>query len=215
MKLLKELQQEKNNLFQFYIIIGDGEKNREIIKSFLENDLELNLKNNFFLKIGDDLKIDEARNIKRENSYSNDLGKQYKKIYFLDYKKINLESQNALLKTFEEVGENSHFFLFVPSKELIIDTIKSRGRVIQGEKEINLQWVKDFKEMNFSQREKFIEKIDKNNISLFINSLETLILENRKNIDIEFYKKFLDLKQHIFNKGVSLKNLLIWIAINF
>jgi DNA polymerase III delta prime subunit len=139
MKLLKELQQEKNNLFQFYIIIGDGEKNRQLIKTFLEEELHLNLKDNFFLRIGDDLKIDEARNIKKENYYANDLEKKYKKIYFLDYKKINLESQNALLKTFEDVGENSHFFLFVPNKELLLDTIKSRGRVIQGEKQIDIQ----------------------------------------------------------------------------
>jgi hypothetical protein len=63
--------------------------------------------------------------------------------------------------------------------------------------------------MNFSQREKFIEKIDKNNISLFMNSLEVLILENKQNIDIKFYKDFLELKQYIFDKGVSLKNILI------
>jgi DNA polymerase III gamma/tau subunit len=138
MKLLKELEQEKKNLFQFYIIIGDGEKNRKIIKTFLEDSLELDLKNNFFLKVGDELKIEEARNIKKENSYSNEAGNKYKKIYFLDYKKINLESQNALLKTFEEVGENSHFFLFVPSDEFILDTIKSRGRILQGEKQLDI-----------------------------------------------------------------------------
>jgi uncharacterized protein YqkB len=63
--------------------------------------------------------------------------------------------------------------------------------------------------MNFSQREKFIEKINKDNISLFMNSLENLILEDKKNIDINFYKNFLDLKQYIFDKGVSLKNILI------
>jgi hypothetical protein len=63
--------------------------------------------------------------------------------------------------------------------------------------------------MNFSQREKFIEKINKDNISLFMNSLENLILEDKKNIDINFYKDFLDLKQYIFDKGVSLKNILI------
>jgi DNA polymerase III delta prime subunit len=138
MELLKELKQESKNLFQFYIIVGDGEKNREVVKNFLEEELNLNLKNNFFLKIGDELKIDEARNIKKENSYSNDVGEKYKKIYFLDYKKINLESQNALLKTFEEVGENSHFFLFVPSDEFILETIKSRARILKGEKKIDL-----------------------------------------------------------------------------
>jgi hypothetical protein len=39
MNLLEELKLEKKNLFQFYIIIGDGKKNRKIVSDFLEKEI--------------------------------------------------------------------------------------------------------------------------------------------------------------------------------
>jgi len=131
MSLLKELKLEKKNLFQFYIIIGDGEKNKKIVSEFLESELNLNLKNNFYLRKGDDFLIDLAREVKRENLIS---AGNYKKIIFLDFKKINIDVQNSLLKTFEDTSKNTHIFLFVPSQEFLLDTIKSRGRIVEGEK---------------------------------------------------------------------------------
>ena len=210
MNLLEELRKEKKNLFQFYIVVGDGEKNREVVSNFLEKELSLKLKDNFYFKKGDDFLIDETRKIKKENSLSNGSGK---KIFFLDFQKISLESQNALLKTFEDVGENSHFFLFVPSSDFLLDTIKSRGRILEGEKVFNFDLAEKFFKADWSEREKIISKIDKSNISIFMDSLENLILRNKKT-DLEFYKKFLDLKKYIFDKGVSLKNILTWIGLN-
>jgi len=49
MNLLEELSQEKKNLFQFYIIIGDGEKNRKVVSDFLDLEMEINLKSNFHI----------------------------------------------------------------------------------------------------------------------------------------------------------------------
>ncbi len=210
MNLLEELRREKNNIFQFYIVVGDGEKNRKIISDFLEKELNLNLKDNFYFKKGDDFLIDEARKIKKENSLSNGSDK---KIFFLDFQKISLESQNALLKTFEDVGENSNFFLFVPSSDFLLDTIKSRGRILEGDKIFDFDLAEKFFNGSWVKREKIILKVDKSNISIFMDSLEDLILKNKK-IDLEFYKKFLELKKYIFDKGVSLKNILTWIGLN-
>jgi len=204
MNLLEELKQEKKNLFQFYIIVGDGGKNRKVVFDFLDMEMKINLKSNFHIWKGDDFLIDIARDVKRENLIS---AGGDKKIIFLDFKKINIDTQNSLLKTFEETAKNSHFFLFVPSQDFLLDTIKSRGRIIQGEKDLNFPLAKDFYEGDFLKREKIIGKIDKNNIAVFMDSLEGLILEN-ENLDKDFYERFLDLKKYIFDKGVSLKNIL-------
>ncbi len=208
MNLIDSLLVEKKNLFQFYIIFGDNEKNKKIVEDFLKDEFSLR-EENFFRHHSEELKIGEGRKIKRENSYTNNNEKKSKKIYFLDYQKISLESQNSLLKTFEEVGENSHFFLFVPSQNFILDTIKSRARIIQGEKKYDMHLAKEFIEASYLEREKIIEKkISRENISIFMDSLEKIILEN-KNVDLNFYKNFLDLKKYIFDKGIILKNVLI------
>lgn len=210
MNLLEELSQEKKNLFQFYIIIGDGEKNRKVVSDFLDLEMEINLKSNFHIWKGDDFLIDIARDVKRENLIS---AGEDKKIIFLDFKKINIDTQNSLLKTFEDAAKNSHIFLFVPSQDFLLDTIKSRGRIIQGERVLDFSLAKDFFEGDFIKREKIIGKIDKNNIAVFMDSLENLIVES-ENLDRGFYEKFLYLKKYIFDKGISLKNILTWIAIN-
>ena len=209
MNLLEELKLEKNNLFQFYIVVGDNQKNKKIVSDFLKKEVEE--KKIFFEMKGDDFLIDDARKVKKENSFL--VSKEERKIFFLDYKKINLDTQNALLKTFEEVTENSHIFLFIPSEKFLLDTIKSRGRIIFGEVELDLELADKFIQGSFLEREKIIAKIDRENISIFMNSLEKRILESSKK-NLEFYKKFLDLKEYIFDKGVSLKNILIWIALN-
>jgi len=97
--------------------------------------------------------------------------------------------------------------LFVPSQDFLLDTIKSRGRIIQGERVLDFSLAKDFFEGDFIKREKIIGKIDKNNIAVFMDSLENLIVEN-ENLDRGFYEKFLYLKKYIFDKGISLKNIL-------
>jgi hypothetical protein len=159
----------------------------------------------------DEFLIDETRELKKENSMTSG---ESKKIIFLDFKKINIDAQNALLKTFEETAKNSHIFLFLPSEKFLLETVKSRGRIIFGEKKYNLDLAKNFFEADFLEREKILEKVDKTNISVFMDSLEFLILENKEKIDLDFYKKFLELKIYIFDKGVGLKNILIWIAVN-
>ena len=208
MNLLKEIQSEKTNLFQFYIIIGDNTKNKKLIRQFLIDGFQ---KITFFEMKGDDFLIDKARELKKESSLS--ISKNENKIIFLDYKKINTDTQNALLKTFEEILPSSHIFLFIPNDYFLLPTIKSRGRILMGEPELDLSLVDIFIESNFLEREKLIQKIDKHNIATFFNSLEKRILE-QKDVDKEFYKKFLDLKKYIFDKGVSLKNILLWIALN-
>lgn len=216
MNLLEELKSEKKNLFQFYIIVGDAEKNKKIVSGFLEDEYKTNFNENFLSMRGVEkdnyiFKIEDARKLKKENSILG--GGESKKIIFLDYKKINTDTQNALLKTFEETGLNSHIFLFVPDQEFLLATIKSRARIISGEYNFEMKLAKDFFEGDFVKKEKIIKNFERSDISIFLNSLEKLILENEK-IDREFYKKFLELKKYIFDKGVSLKNILTWIGIN-
>ncbi|MDO8593909.1 MAG: hypothetical protein Q7R93_00120 [bacterium] len=49
-----------------------------------------------------------------------------KKIFIISARGITKEAQNALLKVFEEPPPDTHFFLVVPSVEILLPTLRSR-----------------------------------------------------------------------------------------
>ncbi|MBX4206515.1 hypothetical protein KW784_01890 [Candidatus Parcubacteria bacterium] len=57
-----------------------------------------------------------------------------RKVFFIAPETITLEAQNALLKTFEEPGEETYFFLVLRDAATVIPTLRSRMQttVLQG-----------------------------------------------------------------------------------
>lgn len=76
------------------------------------------------------LGIEEARAI-REEALREPLGAG-RKIFFILFWSATREAQNALLKTFEEPAPGRHFFLFVPSADILLPTLRSRLLIISG-----------------------------------------------------------------------------------
>jgi len=207
--LREELKKENKKLFSFYLISGDREENKKDILEFLEKDLDFKVKGNadFFIFEGEKFLIDKAREIKSINSKTITSGKN--RIFILSFDSVGTDTQNALLKVLEEPIVNTVFFFLVSNLNSILETIKSRARII----EINFSNINDttrkYLQSNFLDREKIIKELDNKNIDYFFNSLDLLLIENRKKIkDFSiFYKKFLSIKKYIGQKGVSIKHI--------
>lgn len=73
----------------------------------------------------DVLTIDDARRL-RERQADMAFGAAAKKIFIIETASITVEAQNALLKIFEEPTRDTHFFLMMPSRWLILPTVRSR-----------------------------------------------------------------------------------------
>jgi DNA polymerase-3 subunit delta' len=68
------------------------------------------------------LSIDEVREIIKESYESSDHGK----VIIIETKKLSSISQNGLLKVLEEPPKGVYFLIVVPSKSMILPTVRSR-----------------------------------------------------------------------------------------
>lgn len=88
---------------------------------------ELNLpKNQLRIFESEEFKIDNAKEVIDE-AY---IASAEEKFIALIGKNFNKEAQNALLKVLEEPPHNIHFLIFIPHKNALIPTIRSRMRLI-------------------------------------------------------------------------------------
>jgi len=91
----------------------------------------------------DDFKVEHAKAVIAEAYIS----EEHRKIIIIATKNFNVFSQNALLKIFEEPPRNIVFIIIVPTKSLLLPTIRSRLPILkkqeQREKqEIDFSFVK-------------------------------------------------------------------------
>lgn len=73
----------------------------------------------------EEINVSQVRNIIRQTNYTSSLSK-YKVIIIDSIDEINLNGQNALLKTLEEPNKNTFIFVICHNINKVIDTIKSR-----------------------------------------------------------------------------------------
>ena len=77
---------------------------------------------------------------------------------FIFTKEINVYAQNALLKLFEEPPHNVVFFLVLPEKISVLDTLKSRCHALYAEKSEDVtERVRRFRKMSEAKR---LEELD-------------------------------------------------------
>ncbi|MCK5589175.1 MAG: hypothetical protein KAI16_02595 [Candidatus Pacebacteria bacterium] len=216
MKKINELNLLKNDLSHFYIILGDEKKNKKDVLDFLKEKINFIYQKNsdFFDFSGSDLFIDQVRKIKSINSVSKKQENKYR-IFFLDYKKWSIESQNAFLKTLEEPLENTIFFLFITNSDILLDTIKSRAQILKGYIFLNQEDGENFLKLEYQERIKIIKKLESEQYLDFLDSIENALLENKKNIEniSEVFKKFLELKSQSKFKGSNVNYILEFLAL--
>ncbi len=161
MNILNHL--DKNNLHHAYLIEGAREEVVPEIFKFVESlGIKTSANPDFSYISMDSFKIDDARSLKSveyEKGFSVD-----KKIFIISANNFLLEAQNTLLKIFEEPIENTHFFLVVPNKNVLLKTLVSRFYLIRTKEEISAEDLK--------KAEKFIGMPLKNRLD-FVKELLT------------------------------------------
>ena len=227
MNFTKELKNEKEKLFHFYIISGDLKKNRESLESFLGEDLNFSFKNddNFFHYKTNRLSIGESRDIKKKNYIKNNQNEL--RVFLIETGAIDGEAQNALLKVFEEPQRGTVFFLLLPEVDNILNTIKSRARILRGFEGDSFVEGIEFLKSSFLEREKKIKKMKKRAEDSkelraaylnLIKEIDLAILENREvffkdNNFLKKYERFLRLKKEAGQRGSALNYIIIYLAI--
>lgn len=116
----------KENLHHAYLIEGDA---RALVEPLLEHlsktlGIPKNGNPNIHENIVETLDIGTAREIRREAGMTPFGGG--KSVFIIGARSMGVEAQNALLKTLEEPGEGSILFLIVPTRELLLPTVRSR-----------------------------------------------------------------------------------------
>lgn len=183
------------DLYQSYVIEGDPISTASELVHLLEFRGEIESQSpDVLCQMYESFTIDDSNKIKEWHSQ---LGiSNGKKICIIGTNFINREAEQSLLKTIEEPGERTHFFIIVPDSSLLVDTILSRTQLIKIESDDNLEIKKlviSFVKAEVKDRMDMIAVMIKENKSedssgqlrhfaiSFINELEKII-----------YKKFKD-----------------------
>jgi len=141
-------------------------------------------------------------------------------IICIAFNATNNESQNSLLKMLEEPRSNTYFFVIVPSKKIILDTVLSRAQIFEYKNEITISTrTQDFITKPCAQRldevKKIIddlknEKITKQSVIEFVEEIEKYAHEKKNMILV---KRISDIKEYLKDQGASVKQLLEYVAV--
>lgn len=141
----------------------------------------------FFHQKYDSFGIDDSRELIYKASQRPFLGEN--KVFIIEALSFTVESANALLKLTEEPFSGTYFFIIVPSKDIVIPTLRSRLIVVENkiqelepEKEKIKKTAEEFLVGMPMQRTGIVEKIskDKPKAIEFLNVLEIVLAKNLK-----------------------------------
>lgn len=190
----------------------------------------------FRLEHYETLGIDEARALKESSERSAVTGG--KKVFVVSANGITHHAQNALLKIFEEPPPATHFFLIVPSLELLLPTLRSRLSILrasdsrcENQMHAELPSAQEFLAkppstrivlvqamLKALEKEKEVKKdsteplLEKERIMQFLSALErTLVSDAQHNAGA--LSELLEVKKYARDRAPSLKLLLEHLAL--
>ncbi|HJN62624.1 MAG TPA: hypothetical protein QGH03_00085 [Candidatus Paceibacterota bacterium] len=146
-----------------------------------------------------------------------------RKIIVIGVKTITMEAQNSLLKTFEEPAPNTHFFLIIPSSEVLLPTLKSRlqiQKIIPKETKTSLgnKFLKGSKKEKLNIVREIVEEKDKGQAIKLLDEIEVLFykkinIKNLKPDEILFIETINKFRSYLNDRSPSLKMLLEHLAL--
>ena len=182
-------------------IFSLNEKNKyNINENIISNDnysynlVSKNTHPNFFLISSDDGKMNiQVSKIREMIDFSNksSFNGQCKIIIIDNIEHLNLSSVNSLLKIIEEPNSNIYFFLIHNSKEMILDTLRSRC-------------IKYSLFLKYNDRVKIISKLLNNDFYLNLND----DFKNYYNSPGDIIKLFDFFQNHEINENISIEEFL-------
>lgn len=195
------------------------------LKEFLKKEFHIDHLQNpdFYHEKFEVLGIDESRRIK-ENHLSKSFVEGNKRIFIIEADGMTHEAQNSLLKIFEEPHEDSHFFLIMPSPEVLLPTLKSRLLILENHQE-SKSFTEAEKFLKLSKKDKvaFVDEIAKQisdevatkaDAQEFLTSLELALYKNGIEKNSVALKAILKAKDYLNDRSPSVKQLLEYIALN-
>jgi hypothetical protein len=183
-----------DNLHHAYLIESAPLVGERFLSSLFE-ELEIVRENNpdFHEFSQESFSIDEAR-ILRARAQGKAFGER--KIFVIKTNRFTPEAQNALLKTLEEPFPNTHFFIILSARDLLLPTLLSRLQIIRPEEKFEIEGevggkeVENFLDLDPAGRIKWVKKFIDNEkpLSQFLDSL-LMYLKSEK-MDKEIKKVF-------------------------
>ncbi len=196
------------------------------LKDFLKEKFNISHTQNpdFFHEKYETLGIDESRKIK-ENHLSKSFIEGGKRIFIIECSGITHEAQNSLLKIFEEPNEDSHFFLIMPTIDVLLPTLRSRLSILNEPNETQdveiLKEVENFLKLSKKDKVAYVDNLVKRisddeatkmDALKFLSALETVLYRDKEK-NISGLKAILKAKNYLNDRSPSIKQLLEFVAL--
>ena len=233
------LPNSMGKLHHAYCLEGRREDVLNELREFLENVLKFKTKGNpdFYFGDFDTLGIDDGRLINEMQSRK--AVSMTRRIFIIAAHFITRETQNSLLKMFEEPAGDAVFFLIIPSASILLPTLRSRMMIVnlnrgaendeteKSEKTANLFNAKKFIKSGVGERLAMVKKISdkiadeeasRSIVADFLNSVEREILnesgtEELKRKNLFIFQEIDKCRNYAGDRSPSIKMLLEHIAL--
>ncbi len=182
-----------------YFLTGDTQQALDFLDKNL--DVEKQANPDYIFQKLETLSIDDSRNLKLIHS-KKPFGE--KRIVIVQTESLPIESQNALLKLFEEPEPNNHFFIIIEKPQLL-PTLKSRVQFVHFEKENDE--VGKFLKLGKKERLDYVKELSKTEGYSLAHGIGQ-VKKDKKTLEA-----VVKVKKYINDRGSSTKQLLEYLAI--
>ncbi|TAL49114.1 hypothetical protein EPN83_02420 [Patescibacteria group bacterium] len=163
--------------------------------------------------------IDDGRILKEIQYLKPAAGER--KFFVISFDFITSEAQNALLKVFEEPVGKTHFFLIIPTEEILLPTLRSRLSVIDMREAREFEDLGKFLTSSPAERLSYIQRIieekDKTRAIAFLGSLERYLHKDANTkLLVEYagvFEEIIRARSYLRDRSPSVKMLLDHIAL--
>jgi DNA polymerase III delta prime subunit len=222
MTLSEQFGNPETKLHHFYVIEGSDDHSLSDLSNVLKT-RSGNVRTFSYSTLG----VEEAQSLRQEqNELSHDGEDQY---FILSAVSVTHEAQQTLLKMFEEPRANTHFFLLMAESTAILPTVRSRAQMVRLENEVHAyaKETQSFIKSGIADRVSFVAEFVKSHedddssgelrlhASQFIIALIEALRKDPKNLVTrkDFFKDALSMREHLDNRGASVKMILEHLAI--
>lgn len=217
-----------------YLLAGNFEVSRKmafetakkILKSTTvvdgnDNGCRLETHPDFFYQQFELFSVKDSQELRRKASLRPLFGNS--KVFVVEILSFSIESANALLKTFEEPYEGTHFFVIVPSLEDVIPTLRSRLTVIDSgmsreiideeKKKFYEKFLRDLPAKRLDAIQNIIKNKEKEKGIEFLNELEVVVAGGKPTTVVNSLEQIQKCRDFLYQRGGSLKMVLEHLAL--
>ncbi len=216
---------ESGNFHHGYLLAGDFEVSRKIAfetaEAILSPEGRLETHPDFFHQQFELFSAKDSQELRRKASMRPLFGDS--KVFVVEIISFSLESANALLKTFEEPYEGTHFFVIVPSLEDVIPTLRSRLTVIDSgmsreiineeKKKFYEKFLRDLPAKRLDMIQNIIKDKDKEKAIEFVNELEVVVAGGKPPAVVNSLEQIQKCRDFLYQRGGSAKMVLEHLAL--